>query len=55
MVVWLILWILLALLGAIALHTVAPHHYRGAYLLPAARTVAVITTAIAFITAVWSH
>ncbi|MFE2311649.1 hypothetical protein ACFXC8_00360 [Streptomyces sp. NPDC059441] len=54
-VIWLIVFILVALLAAAGLHAIAPHHYRGEFLVPAARTVAVITTATAFIAAIWSH
>ncbi|MFK0018217.1 hypothetical protein [Streptomyces sp. NPDC090798] len=54
-VAWLIVFALVALLAAAGLHAIAPHHYRGEYLLPAARTVAVITTITAFVAAVWSH
>jgi len=55
MAAWLIVWVLVALLAAAGLHAIAPQHFRGEYLLPAARTVAVITTAAAFVAAVWSH
>lgn len=55
MVAWLIVWVLIALLAAAGLHAIAPQHFRGEYLIPAARTVAVITTATAFIAAIWSH
>ncbi|WP_326728994.1 hypothetical protein [Streptomyces phaeochromogenes] len=55
MVAWLIVWVLVALLGAIGLHAIAPRHCRGLYLLPAARTVFIITTATALVAAVWSH
>lgn len=54
-VAWLIVFILVALLAAAGLHAIAPQHFRGEYLVPAARTVAVITAATAFVAAVWSH
>jgi hypothetical protein len=55
MLLGLVVFPVLTLLAAAGLHAIAPHHYRGEYLLPAARTVAVITTAAAFVAAVWSH
>lgn len=46
---------MLALLAGIALVALAPPLQRGAYVLPAVRTVAVLTAAIAYIAALWSH
>ncbi|MFE1849881.1 hypothetical protein ACFYOF_06385 [Streptomyces sp. NPDC007148] len=51
----LLVWPLVALLGAVGLHAVAPRHSSGQYLLPVVRTVAVITVATLFVTAIWSH
>ncbi|MFJ6119801.1 hypothetical protein [Streptomyces sp. NPDC092129] len=55
MALGLLIWPLVALLGAVGLHAIAPRHAPGQYLLPAVRTVAVITTATLFVTAIWSH
>ncbi|MEU6497552.1 hypothetical protein ABZ890_45605 [Streptomyces sp. NPDC046984] len=54
MTTW-IFWPMAALLGAIGLHALAPRRAAGLYLGPAARTVAVITAATLFVTAIWSH
>ncbi|MFE2712249.1 hypothetical protein ACFXKI_09725 [Streptomyces mirabilis] len=50
-----LVWPLAALLGGAGLHVIAPRRAPLLYLGPAARTVAVITTATAFVAAVWSH
>ncbi|RPE40248.1 hypothetical protein EDD90_3284 [Streptomyces sp. Ag109_O5-1] len=48
-------WPLAALLGAAGLHAIAPRRAPLLYLGPAACTVALITLAVAYVAAVWSH
>jgi hypothetical protein len=55
MLLGLIVWPVVALLGVIGLHALAPHLAPERPLLPAVRTVALITTAAAYVAAVWSH
>jgi len=49
-----ILWPMAALLAAVGLHAVAPRRAPLLYLGPAACTVALITLAVASVTAIWS-
>jgi hypothetical protein len=51
----LIIWSTVALLAAIGLHALTPRHIPGQHLLPAIRTITLITTAAAYVAAVWSH
>ncbi|MDI9885331.1 hypothetical protein QMZ92_13235 [Streptomyces sp. HNM0645] len=46
---------MLALLAGAALVALAPPLQRAAYVLPAVRTVAILTAAIAYVAALWSH
>lgn len=55
MAAWLIVWALSAFLAAVGLHAIAPRTYRAEHLSSAARTVAVIALAVAYVAAVWSH
>ncbi|MHC3392074.1 hypothetical protein ACLQ2E_21805 [Streptomyces lavendulocolor] len=55
MLLALIIFPTLAILGATALVALAPARMRWAYLLPAVRTVALVTAATAFVHALWSH
>lgn len=49
------IWPMVAILGAAGLHALAPRRTPGLYLLPAVRTVALITAATVYVAAVWSH
>ncbi|MEU4169468.1 hypothetical protein AB0F46_21655 [Streptomyces sp. NPDC026665] len=49
MILGLIIWPVLAVLGAAGLYAIAPRHTRGLYLLPVTRTVAVLATACAYV------
>jgi hypothetical protein len=51
----LIVFPMLALLGALGLVACAPRHTPGRYLLPAVRTVALVTVAAAYVATLWSH
>ncbi|MEU2111839.1 hypothetical protein [Streptomyces sp. NPDC019507] len=51
----LILFGMLAILAGAALVALAPPLERLAYVLPAVRTVAVLTAALVYIAALWSH
>lgn len=55
MLLGLIIWPTIALLAAVGLHAIAPRRAPGLYLLPAARTVALITAATVYVAAIWSH
>lgn len=55
MILGLIIFGMLAILGGAGLVAIAPRRQPGAYFLPAARTVALITVAVAYVTALWSH
>ena len=45
----------LALLAGIALVALAPRPERHTYVLPAVRTVALVTVAVIYVAAIWSH
>jgi hypothetical protein len=45
----LIIWPAVAILGAVGLYAIAPTQCRGLYLLPVARTVALISAAATFV------
>lgn len=49
------IWPIAALLSAVALHAIAPRRAPLLYLGPAACTVAIITAAVLYVTAIWSH
>lgn len=51
----LIVFAMLAVLGACGLVAIAPRRHPGAYFLPAVRTVALITVAVIYVAAIWSH
>jgi len=51
----LIIFPMLALLGACALVAIAPRRAPGLYFLPAVRTVALVTVAVLYVAAIWSH
>jgi hypothetical protein len=51
----LVFWPLAVLLGAAGLHAIAPRRAQLLYLGPAACTVALITIAVAYTAAIWSH
>jgi hypothetical protein len=51
----LVFWPMAALLGAVGLHAIAPRRAPLLYLGPAACTVALITLAVTYVTAIWSH
>ncbi|WP_405956103.1 hypothetical protein [Streptomyces phaeochromogenes] len=51
----LIIWPTLATIGALGLYAIAPRHTPGLYLLPVARTVVLITLAVIYVAAIWSH
>lgn len=51
----LVFWLMAALLGAAGLHAIAPRRAPGLYLAPAARTVALVALAAAYVAAIWSH
>lgn len=50
-----VIWPMLALLAAAGLCVIAPRRTGGSYLIPAARTVAIIALAVIYIAAIWSH
>lgn len=51
----LLIFPMLAILSATALAALAPTRMRSTYLLPAVRTVALVTAAVALVHALWSH
>jgi hypothetical protein len=51
----LIAWPTVALLALIGLIAVADHRTPSRYVLPAVRTVALVTVAAAYVAALWSH
>lgn len=55
MILGLIIFGMLAILGAAGLVAIAPRRTHGAYFLPAVRTVAVVTVAVVYVAAIWSH
>ena len=55
MLLALIVCSMLALLAGCALIAIAPRRHPGAYFLPAVRTVALVTVAVLYVAAVWSH
>lgn len=50
-----LVWPLATLLGAARLCVIAPRRVPGTYLGPAAGTVALITLAVTYVAAIWSH
>lgn len=50
-----VLWPIAALLSAVGLHAIAPRRAPLLYLGPATCTVALITIAVLYVTAIWSH
>lgn len=55
MILGLIIWPVVALLGALGLYAIAPRQCRGEYLLPVTRTVVLLTIATLYIATIWSH
>ncbi|HET6353402.1 hypothetical protein [Streptomyces sp.] len=51
----LIIFSMLAILGACALVALAPRPERYTYVLPAVRTIALVTVAVIYVAAIWSH
>ena len=51
----LIVFGMLAILGGAGLVAIAPRRTPGAYFLPAVRTIAIVTVAVIYIAAIWSH
>ena len=54
MLLALIVFSMFAILGACALVALAPRD-PGAYFLPAVRTIALVTVAVIYVAAIWSH
>ena len=50
-----IIFPMLVILSACALVALAPRRTPGAYFLPAVRTVALVTVAVIYVAAIWSH
>lgn len=46
---------MLAILAAAALVVLAPARLRSLHVLPAVRTIAVVTVAVVYVAAIWSH
>ncbi|MDQ0943289.1 hypothetical protein [Streptomyces sp. V1I1] len=55
MILGLIVFGMLAIIGAAGLVAIAPRRTPGAYFLPAVRTVALISAAVVYVAAIWSH
>ncbi|MFF3398262.1 hypothetical protein ACFYW6_07085 [Streptomyces sp. NPDC002659] len=55
MILGLIVFPMFAILGACALVALAPRRTPGAYFLPAVRTLALVTVAVIYVAAIWSH
>jgi len=55
MILALIIFPMLAILGGCALIALAPRRTPGAHFLPAMRTIAIVTAAVIYIAALWSH
>ena len=55
MLLALIVCAMFAILSAAALVALAPRRYPSAYFLPAVRTVALVTVAVIYVAAIWSH
>lgn len=55
MILALIIFSMLALLAGCALVALAPARMRSLFILPAVRTVALVTAAVIYVAAIWSH
>lgn len=55
MILGLIVFGMLAILAGCALIALAPRRTPGAHFLPAVRTVAIVTVAVVYVAAIWSH
>ncbi|NUK22053.1 hypothetical protein [Streptomyces lunaelactis] len=55
MILALIIFPTLTILSACALVALAPRRTPGAWFLPAVRTIALVTVAVIYVAAIWSH
>lgn len=55
MILGLIIFPMLAILSGCALVALAPARLRSLYVLPAVRTLALVTAATVYVAAIWSH